>query len=69
MLTILSLVAGGVGIALLPANAKNLRRKGVVYRTIQGQTATIKMAAVWRHNDRSVILSNFLENLKIVINN
>jgi len=61
MLTILSLVAGGVGIALLPANAQNLQRKGVVYRTIQGQTTTIQIAVVWRRKNSSAILHKFLE--------
>jgi DNA-binding transcriptional LysR family regulator len=67
MLTILGLVAGEVGVALLPANAKNLQRKGVVYRTIQGEVTTVKMDVVWRRNDTSVILNNFLEITKVVI--
>ena len=66
MLTILGLVAGEVGVALLPANAKNLRRKGVVYRTIQGESTTVKMDVVWRHNDTSTVLKNFLEITKLV---
>jgi DNA-binding transcriptional LysR family regulator len=64
MLTILSLVSGGVGIALLPANAQNIQRKGVVYRTIQGEVPTVSMAAVWRRDDSSVILRHFLSVMK-----
>ncbi|MCY7282884.1 MAG: LysR family transcriptional regulator [Cyanobacteria bacterium CAN_BIN43] len=60
MLTILGLVSGGVGIALLPANAQNIQRKGVVYRAIQGKVPTVSMAAVWRRDDSSVILRHFL---------
>jgi DNA-binding transcriptional LysR family regulator len=67
MLTILGLVAGEVGVALLPANAKNLQRKGVVYRTIQGEVTTVKMDVVWRRNDTSIILKNFLEITQFVI--
>lgn len=61
MLTILGLVAGGVGVALLPANAQYLQRQGVVYRPIQGQTATVQMAAFWQRDNPSVILHNFIE--------
>lgn len=60
MLTVLSLVASGARIALLPATAQNLYHAGVVYRTIQGQTATLQMAVVWRRNDSSTALHKFL---------
>lgn len=66
MLTILGLVAGEVGVALLPANAKNLQRKGVVYRTIQGESATVKMDVTWRSNNTSAVLENFLETISVV---
>ncbi|MEO1433323.1 MAG: LysR substrate-binding domain-containing protein [Cyanobacteria bacterium J06633_8] len=68
MLTILGLVAGELGIALLPANVKNIRRKGVVYRPIFGVTPKIKMDVVWRRNDTSVILKNFLKITKEICN-
>lgn len=64
MLSILGLVAGGIGVALLPANAQNLQRKGVVYKPIKGQTPTVQMAVVWRRDDSSVILGKFLEVTK-----
>lgn len=66
MLTILGLVAGEVGVALLPANAKNLQRKGVVYRSIQGESATVKMDVTWRSNNTSAVLHNFLEMISTV---
>lgn len=66
MLTILGLVAGQVGVALLPANAKNLQRKGVVYRTIQGESATVKLDVTWRNNNTSAVLNNFLQTISTV---
>jgi DNA-binding transcriptional LysR family regulator len=60
MITILSLVAGEIGIALLPANVMNLQRKGVVYREIVGQLPVVQMAIAWRKDNQSKILSNFL---------
>lgn len=64
MTTILGLVAGGVGVALLPANAQNLQRKGVAYRCIEGETETVELAVVWRRNNSSNILHRFLELIK-----
>jgi len=69
MVTVLSLVAGGVGVTLLPANAQNLQRSGVVYRPIQGQNLTLQLAVVWRRDDSSVILREFLEVTKNVARN
>ncbi|MEH1873755.1 LysR family transcriptional regulator [Nostoc sp.] len=59
--TVLSLVAGGMGISLLPANVQNLQRSGVVYRSIQGQSPVLEIVAVWRSDNGSIILKNFLE--------
>ncbi|HEY9703491.1 MAG TPA: LysR family transcriptional regulator [Allocoleopsis sp.] len=61
MLTILSLVAGGMGISLLPINVENIQRKGVVYRKIQEQTPMLKIVAVYREDNSSVVLSKFLK--------
>ncbi|WP_315787299.1 LysR family transcriptional regulator [Fischerella sp. JS2] len=66
MLTILSLVAGGVGVALLPANAQNIGRKGVIYRAIQEQTPTLEIVAVWRRDRSSTVLQNFLEVIQTI---
>lgn len=69
MVTVLSLVAGGLGVTLLPANAQNLQRSGVVFRPIQGQNLTQQLAMVWRRDDSSVILREFLEVTKSVARN
>ncbi|MEW6494431.1 MAG: LysR substrate-binding domain-containing protein [Cyanobacteriota bacterium] len=71
MSTVLSLVAGGVGISLLPANAQNLQRTGVVFRLIQEQSPIFQMAMVWRRNDSCIVLRNFLEvarNARVLLN-
>mgnify|MGYP001792029968 CR=1 FL=1 len=68
MLTILGFVAGELGIALLPANVKNIKRKGVVYRPIIGASPKVKMNLVWRRNDTSIILKNFLKITKEMLN-
>lgn len=61
MVTILGLVAGGMGIGLLPANALNLQRKGVIYREIEGFVSTIRTNMFWQRNNSSAILEKFRE--------
>jgi DNA-binding transcriptional LysR family regulator len=63
--TVLSLVSGGVGISLLPANVQNLQRSGVVYRSLQGKSPILEIGAVWRKNNTSVVLQNFLMTLTL----
>ncbi|BAY61158.1 LysR family transcriptional regulator [Calothrix brevissima NIES-22] len=64
--TILSLVAGEMGISLLPANVENLRRNGVVYRDIQEQSPILEIITVWRKDNKSIVLQNFLQGIEDV---
>src|SRR5215212_2572560 len=61
MQTIVGLVAGGTGVALVPASLRNFRRKGVVYRTVRGLSPTVEMGMVWRRGDSSAVLWAFLD--------
>lgn len=60
VVTLLSLVAAGVGVSILPNHVQSLQRTGVVYRPIQCFGLTRTLAAVWRWGDRSVVLRQFL---------
>jgi DNA-binding transcriptional LysR family regulator len=65
MVTILGLVAGGIGISILPDSVKNLQRQGVVYRPISGKiTANRLLHLVWREQDCSLITHNFIDTLR-----
>ena len=66
MVTILGLVAGEVGISILPSSVQNLQRQGVVYRPIQEKTPVTQLIAVWRDADTSTILEQFLTIAKTV---
>jgi DNA-binding transcriptional LysR family regulator len=61
MQTIVSLVAGGMGIALVPASLLNLQRVGVAYRPLQEETPLFETAMAWSPDDPSPILPHFLE--------
>jgi DNA-binding transcriptional LysR family regulator len=60
MQTIVGLVAGGIGVALVPASLRNLHRKGVVYKSVYGLSPTVELGAIWRRDDRNAVLDSFL---------
>ena len=60
MQTTVSLVAGGIGVTLVPASLQNLRRAGVVYKSVEGLSPEIELGVVWRRGDPSAVLRAFL---------
>jgi DNA-binding transcriptional LysR family regulator len=60
MQTIISLTAGGMGIALVAQSLQNLRRTGVVYRPLKPPIPTTELAVIWRPEDSSPALRLFL---------
>lgn len=60
MQTIISLVSGGLGIALVPASLTNLARTGVRYLPLAGEAPVLETGVVWRRGDAPVTLENFL---------
>jgi DNA-binding transcriptional LysR family regulator len=67
MVTILGLVAGEIGISILPASVQNLQRKGVVYKQLQERVVTNRLAAVWRRDNSSPTLVNFIKIIEALI--
>ncbi|MDZ8050785.1 MAG: LysR family transcriptional regulator [Aulosira sp. ZfuVER01] len=61
MQTIVSLVAGDMGVAIAPASLQNLQRTGVVYKKIPESTPKAPIAMIWRTNEKSPIVQRFLE--------
>jgi len=60
MQTAISLVAAGLGVALLPASVQHLRRDGVVYRPLPNDAPRTELAVISRKEDASPTLQNFL---------
>ena len=60
MQTAISLVAAGLGIALLPASVHHLHRDGVVYRPLPDSAPRTELAVVTRKEDAPPALHNFL---------
>ena len=60
-LAVVTLVAGGFGVALAPASLGNFSLPGVTYRPIQGRCRTSDLTLVWRRDSRASIVRAFLE--------
>ena len=66
--TALGLVAGRIGVALVPASMQNLQRTGVVYKDIQ-PTFEIETLAVWRSHNPSPVLREFIQAIRHYLGN
>lgn len=64
--TIVNLVAGGMGVSIVPASLQCFRRRGVVYRPLKPPVPTTDLAAMWRQDDESPALRSFLEIIRQV---
>ena len=58
--TIVSLVAAGIGVAVIPASLQNLGRAGVNYRAIRESTPKAELVVAWRAEKPSALLQSFL---------
>ncbi|MFB2895379.1 LysR substrate-binding domain-containing protein [Aerosakkonemataceae cyanobacterium BLCC-F50] len=59
MQTIISLVAAGLGIALVPASLQNFHTSRVIYRPLQEQTPQTGLYLAWRQHDSSPVIKAF----------
>jgi DNA-binding transcriptional LysR family regulator len=64
MQTNLALVSAGLGVSLMPASIRNLRRIGVVYRPLAPPVPHVEMAMAYRREEPSAVLAAFLETVR-----
>jgi DNA-binding transcriptional LysR family regulator len=62
----LSLVAAGLGIALVPSTIQGLRIAGIVYRRIQGACPKAFLGLASRRSDPSPVLGQFLNLVRTI---
>jgi DNA-binding transcriptional LysR family regulator len=60
MQTIVSLVAAGMGVALVPASLQHLGRSGVEYRPLKDKTGRVEVGLAWRASDESPAVRAFV---------
>lgn len=63
MQTIVSLVSGGMGLALVPQSVSNLMRAGIEYRALADPTPLTELGVAWRGDNVSAVLRGFLDLL------
>lgn len=61
--TQLSLVAAGLGVAVLPESVRGIALAGVQYRTVSGAD-DVELALAWRRIDASRLIDSFLATLE-----
>jgi DNA-binding transcriptional LysR family regulator len=64
--TLISLVAAGLGVTLVPSSVSSLRRAGVVYRKLAGHGPLVETSAAWLKSAPSPVLDNFLQVVRAV---
>ncbi|MDX2484303.1 MAG: LysR family transcriptional regulator [Pseudodonghicola sp.] len=67
MQTIISLVSAGMGVALVPASLRHLARSGVRYLELAGGAPQLETGIIWRRDDKTPTLGNFLDMVATVI--
>lgn len=63
MQTVISLVACGMGFALVPASVQNLKRRGVQYRPLRGPAAAVELGIIRPRDDEDSTSRNFIASL------
>lgn len=65
--SIISLVAAGFGVSIVPTSSQILRSVGVIYRPLQGVAPTFDLALAWLPGNPSPLLHNFLQIAREII--
>lgn len=63
---VIGLVAAGIGVALVPASAQEIRLRGVEFRPLADKSPQVGTCLAWRRDDPSPVLQAFLETARRV---
>lgn len=64
-LDIVSLIAAGFGISIMPSSMRNFRRPGLAFRSIVG-APQVELLIVWRHQNLSPAAHNFVDLVRVL---
>jgi DNA-binding transcriptional LysR family regulator len=59
--TLVSFVAAGLGVSLVPESVLHMTVHGAVYRPLVGEAAGVELAVAWRRDDTTAVLQRALE--------
>ena len=67
MPTIVSLVAAGMGVALVPASLRHMRRTGVVYRALAEASPLMEVGLAWRDGEEDPAGRAFIDHARSAV--
>src|SRR5215510_1091757 len=67
MLTVIGLVAAGMGLSLVPESMRTVQWKGIVYRPVQDPMPPADLTAVWRRDTTSSVVKAFVDIIREMI--
>ena len=62
--TLVSFVAAGLGVSLVPASVANMTVQGAIYRPLAHDATRVELAAAWRRDDDRPVLREALEVIR-----
>jgi DNA-binding transcriptional LysR family regulator len=62
--TLVSFVAAGLGVSLVPASVRHMTVHGAVYRPLSEDSTRVELAAAWRRDDRRPVLARALDVIR-----
>jgi len=62
--TLVSFVAAGLGVSLVPASVGNMTVRGAIYRPLADDATRVELAVAWRRDDDRPVLSRALDVIR-----
>jgi DNA-binding transcriptional LysR family regulator len=62
--TLVSFVAAGLGVSLVPASVGNMTVRGAIYRPLADDATRVELAVAWRRDDDRPVLARALEVIR-----
>ena len=62
--TLVSFVAAGLGVSLVPASVRHMTVQGAIYRPLAQDTTRVELAAAWRRDDDRPLLARALHVIR-----
>jgi DNA-binding transcriptional LysR family regulator len=62
--TLVSFVAAGLGVSLVPASVRKMTVEGAIYRPLSHDTTRVELAAAWRRDDDRPVLQCALDVIR-----
>ncbi|PON14607.1 LysR family transcriptional regulator [Candidatus Entotheonella serta] len=64
LLTVIGLVAAGMGLSLVPASMRTVQWKGIVYRPVQDRIPPADLTLMWRRDTTSSVVKAFVDTVR-----